>query len=103
MATITFCYKTDVPFNEDYYRDKHLAWCNEVLKPLGMQRYEVKKFFQALDGSKPPYQLTCTLYFESTEALQAVLSSETSQEGLKDVVNFYEGFPDMFVGEVAYQ
>ncbi|MFY4774045.1 EthD family reductase [Metabacillus sp. RGM 3146] len=103
MATITFCYKTDVPFNEEYYRNKHLTWCNEVLKPLGMQRYQVTKFLQAMDGSKPPYQLTTTLYFESRAALQSVLQSEVSQEGLKDLVNFYEGVPEIFLGEVVYQ
>jgi uncharacterized protein (TIGR02118 family) len=97
---LTVCYKHGVPLDEGYYTTKHAAILRQVWGPLGLERTEVRKIAAAADGSTPPYQVIWSGYFPSAEAVQAVLQNPASGEVVGDVANYYQGMPDIFIGEV---
>jgi hypothetical protein len=71
-----------------------------VWGPLGLEWTEVRKLAAAADGSTPPYQIIWSGYFPSVQALQTVLENPASGEVVGDIPNYYEGAPDIFIGEV---
>jgi hypothetical protein len=54
-----------------------------------------------MDGSKPQYQVIFSAYFESDSGLQNALQSRQMGGVLNDIQNFYDGMPDIFIGEVV--
>jgi hypothetical protein len=76
-------------------RDHRAVW-----GPLGLERTEVRKLAAAADGSAPPYQIIWSGYFPSVQALQTVLENPASGEVVGDIPNYYQGAPDIFIGEV---
>ena len=101
LGVLTVCYKRDVPLDEAYYLQKHAAILRRVWGPLGLERMEVRKLAAAADGSPPPYQVIWSGYFPSLEAVRAVLQHPASAEAVGDVPNYYQGMPDIFIGEVV--
>jgi uncharacterized protein (TIGR02118 family) len=61
---------------------------------------EIVKIAATPDGSAPPYQLVFTAYFESADALQNAMMSPRMAEVMGDLKNFYDGMPDVMIGEV---
>lgn len=100
MAVIRVCYKRGVRFDEAYYVSKHLPLAGSVMGPHGMTSVEVMKVTTAADGSKPPYQLMFTAYFETEAGLQNALQNPRMAQVLSDIENFYDGVPDVLIGEV---
>jgi hypothetical protein len=70
------------------------------LVPLGLERTEVRKIHAAADSPAPRYQFIWSGYFPSVQALQEVLQNPASGEVMGDIPNYYQGAPDIFVGEV---
>jgi uncharacterized protein (TIGR02118 family) len=99
-GVLTVGYKWDVPLDEGYYRTKHAEIIERVWGPLGLERTEVRKLAAAPDSSPPPYQIIWSGYFQSVQALQAVLQNPASAAVVGDIPNYYQGTPDIFVGEV---
>ena len=99
-GVLTVCYKHGVPFDEGYYTTTHAAILGRVWGPLGLERTEMRKLTAAADGSPPPYQVVWSGYFPSVQAVQAVLQNPASGEVVGDVPNYFQGAPDIFIGEV---
>ena len=99
-GVLTVGYKRDVPLDEGYYRTRHAEIIERVWGPLGLEMTEVRKLAAAPDSSPPPYQIIWSGYFPSVQALQAVLQNPASAEVVGDIPNYYQGAPDIFVGEV---
>jgi uncharacterized protein (TIGR02118 family) len=59
------------------------------------------KLTAAADGSKPPYQLMFTAHFASETGLYSALQSPQMPQVLSDIRNFYDGTPDVLIGEVV--
>ena len=100
MAVLRVCYKHGVRFDEAYYVSKHLPLAKSIMGPHGVKSVEVVKLTAAADGSKPPYQLMFTVHFTSETGLSSALQSPQIQV-LSDIVNFYDGTPDVLIGEVV--
>jgi uncharacterized protein (TIGR02118 family) len=69
--------------------------------PYGVKSVEVVKVTATADGSKPPYQVIFSAYFESAAGLQSAMQSPRIGEVLGDIQNFYDGMPDVLIGEVV--
>lgn len=99
MTVLRVCYKHGVRFDEDYYTSKHLPLVGTVMGPYGVSRIEMLKLTTTMDGSKPPYQVMFSAYFESAAGLQNAMQSPRIGEVLGDIQNFYDGLPDVFTGD----
>lgn len=100
MVVLTVCYKSGIPFDNDYYVAKHLPLAAEKLRPLGLKREEVRKVVGTPFGTPPPYQIITTLYFDDAAALQHALESADGRAVAADVANFYSETPDFMIAEI---
>jgi uncharacterized protein (TIGR02118 family) len=101
MAVLRVCYKQGVRFDEAYYVSKHLPLAKSIMGPYGVTSVEVVKLMAAGDGSKPPYQLMFTAHFTSETGLRSAMQSPQMPQLLSDIQNFYDGTPDVLIGEVV--
>jgi uncharacterized protein (TIGR02118 family) len=101
MTVLRVCYKHGVRFDEGYYVSKHLPLAAAVLGPHGVKNVEMVKVNTTADGSKPPYQVIFSAYFESAAGVQNALQSPRMGEVLSDIQKFYDGMPDILIGEVV--
>lgn len=101
MMVLRVCYKHGVRFDEGYYVSKHLPLAAAVLGPHGVKHVEMVKVNTTADGSKPPYQVIFSAYFESAAGVQNALQSPRMGEVLSDIQKFYDGMPDILIGEVV--
>ena len=101
MTVLRVCYKHGVRFDEAYYISKHLSLAASVMGPFGLKNVEMVKVGGTADGSKPPYQVIFSAYFESAAALQNAMQSPQMGGVLSDLHNFYDGMPDVLIGEVV--
>jgi uncharacterized protein (TIGR02118 family) len=100
MNVLRVCYKTGVRFDEAYYVAKHLPLAGSVCGPFGLKNVKVAKFWATPDGSKPVYQVMFSAYFDSAENIEKLLASPRMGEVLGDIANYYDGAPDVMIGEV---
>jgi uncharacterized protein (TIGR02118 family) len=100
MTVLRVCYKQGVRFDESYYLSKHLPLVGGVMGRYGVKRVEMVKVTTTADGSKPPYQVIFSAYFESAEGLQNAMQDPKMGEVLGDIQNFYDGMPEVLIGEV---
>jgi uncharacterized protein (TIGR02118 family) len=101
MTVLRVCYKHGVRFDEGYYLSKHLPLAAGVMGPYGVKGVEMVKVTTTADGSKPPYQVIFSAYFESAAGLQNAMRSPRMGEVLGDIRKFYDGTPDVLIGEAV--
>jgi len=100
MTVLRVCYKHGVRFDEAYYTSTHLPLVSGVMG-AAVKKIEVVKVASAGDGSVSPYQVMFSAYFDSAEALQAARQHPRMPEVLADVKKFYDGTPELLIGEVV--
>ena len=100
MTVLQVCYKHGVRFDEGYYVGTHGPLAGSVLGPHGLQRVEILKVTGGLDGTPPPYQIIFSAYFASPADLQKALQDPRVPEVMADIRNFYDGMPDVMIGDV---
>jgi uncharacterized protein (TIGR02118 family) len=100
MTVLRVCYKHGVRFDEAYYVATHGALVRSVMGPHGLQRVEILKITGTPDGAKPPYQIIFSAYFASPASLQMAMQDPRMAEVMGDIRNFYDGMPDVMIGEV---
>jgi uncharacterized protein (TIGR02118 family) len=103
MTVLRVFYQQGVKFNEDYYVSKHLPMVRGVFRSLGVRSIEIIKALPAGDGPMPTYQFIFSAYFDSESAVKAALHSPQIAPVLRDVPMFFEGSPEIMVGEVMGQ
>jgi uncharacterized protein (TIGR02118 family) len=101
MTVLRVCYKHGVRFDDAYYVSKHLPLVGSVMGPHGLKSVEVVKVNPTPDGSRPPYQVFFSAYFESAAGLQNAMQSPKIGEVMADIQNFYDGMPDVLIGDVV--
>lgn len=101
MSVLRVCYKHGVRFDEAYYVSKHLPLAASIMGPHGVKGVEMVKVSHTADGSKPPYQVIFTAYFASVAALQSAMQDPQLGLVLSDIQNFYDGVPEILIGEVV--
>ena len=101
MTVLRVGYKAGVRFDLTYYTSKHLPLASEVMSPYGVKNVEMVTCGPNADGSHPPYQLMLSAYFDSPVDVQNALQSPRMSEVLGDIPNYYDGTPDLMVGEVV--
>jgi len=100
MNVLRVCYKTGVRFDEAYYVAKHLPLAASICGPFGLKSVKVAKFWATPDGSKPAYQVMFSAYFESAENIEKLLASPRVAEIMADIPNYYDGTPEIMIGEL---
>lgn len=101
MVVLRVCYKSGVRFDERYYVTKHIPLAASVFEPLGGKRGELVRVTATPDGSRAPYQAVFSIYFDSPAQAQQALQSPRMPEVLGDIANYYDGTPDILIGEVV--
>ena len=101
MTVLRVCYQHGVRFDESYYISRHMPLVGGVMGPHGVKRVEMVKVTATPDGSNPPYQVIFSAYFESAAGLQAAMQDPRIGEVMGDIANFYDGAPDVMIGEVV--
>ena len=101
MTVLRVCYKDGIRFDHGYYKSTHTPLVTEVMGPLGLTNIEVMTIGPNPDGSRPPYQVMFSAYFDSASALQNAMQSPRMAEVLGDIQNYYDGMPDVMIGEVV--
>jgi uncharacterized protein (TIGR02118 family) len=101
MTVWRVCYKHGVRFDERYYVSKHLPLAGSIMGPYGLKSVELVKVTATAGGPTPPYQVIFSAYFESAAALQTAMQGPRMGEVLGDLQNFYDGMPDVLIGEVV--
>jgi uncharacterized protein (TIGR02118 family) len=100
MNVLRVCYKTGVRFDEAYYVAKHLPLVASVCGAYGLKSVKVAKFWATPDGSKPAYQVMFSAYFDKAEDIEKLLASPRIGEVLGDIANYYDGTPEIMIGEL---
>jgi uncharacterized protein (TIGR02118 family) len=101
MTVLRVCYKHGVRFDESYYIATHMPLVGAVMRPHGLKNIEILKVTATPDGSKPPFQVIFSAYFDSAAGLQAALKDPRIGEVMGDIANFHDGSPDVMIGEVV--
>ncbi|WP_165452400.1 EthD family reductase [Paenibacillus thalictri] len=102
MIVLTFCYKRDIPFDENYYFNSHLPnMSRKTVLEMGASKYEVKRVLSSADGSPVPYSFVFLLYFESREALESFIKDPRIKALQDDVSKYYIGEQDIFIEEIV--
>jgi uncharacterized protein (TIGR02118 family) len=101
MMVLRVCYKSDIRFDNHYYTSKHTPLVTEVMGPHGLTNVEVVTIGPNPDGTRPAYQVMFSAYFDSPSALQSAMQSPRMAEVLGDIQNYYDGMPDVMIGEVV--
>jgi uncharacterized protein (TIGR02118 family) len=101
MNVVRVCYKHGVRFDDAYYTSKHLPLSASIFGPLGLKKVEIVKIAAMADGSKPPYQVIFSAYFESAAAVQNAMQNPRMPEVIGDIAKFYDGMPEIMIGEVV--
>ncbi len=96
MVVITFFYRTGVPFDAEYYYQKHLVWVSMHLKERGLTQVNIHHYVPPY-----PYQVIGNLYFNSMDSLQNALDSSFGKAALQDISNFYSLPPEYSIGTVS--
>lgn len=52
-------------------------------------------------GTPAPYQVITTLYFGDAAALEGALRSAEGEAVVADIAKFYDGMPDVMIGEIT--
>ena len=101
MTVVRVCYKSGIRFDHAYYASTHTPLVTGVMGPHGLTKVEVVTMGPKPDGSQPPYQVMFSAYFDSPSALQNAMQSPRMAEVLGDIQNYYDGMPDVMIGEVV--
>jgi uncharacterized protein (TIGR02118 family) len=100
MTVLRVCYKHGIRFDEGYYTSTHLPLVGSIIGGA-VKNIEVVKLTSAGDGSAPPYQMMFSAYFDSPSALESAMQNPRMPEVLADVQNFYDGMPELLIGQVV--
>jgi uncharacterized protein (TIGR02118 family) len=98
VAVLKVCYKSGVRFDEQYYLSTHIPLAAAYFARFGIRNVEVVRFGEAA-GQAPVYQVIITAHFETMAGLQQAMSDPGLANVLADVPNYYDGVPDVLVGE----
>jgi uncharacterized protein (TIGR02118 family) len=101
MTVVRVCYKSGSRFDHNYYSSTHTPLVMDVMGQYGLTNVEVVTIGPNADGSLPPYQVMFSAYFDSPSALQNAMQSPRMSEVLGDIANYYDGMPDVMIGEVV--
>ena len=101
MTVVRVCYKSGIRFDHNYYTSTHTPLVTEVMGPHGLRNVEVVTIGPNADGTRPAYQVMFSAYFDSLSALQNAMQSPRMAEVLGDIQNYYDGMPDVMIGEVV--
>ena len=101
MTVVRVCYKSGVRFDHAYYTSRHLPIAADVMSAFGVTNIEVVKFGDNPDGSRPPYQVMFSAHFASPDGLQRAMQSPRMSEVLGDIPNYFDGAPDVLIGETV--
>ncbi|KAH7395338.1 hypothetical protein DE146DRAFT_105455 [Phaeosphaeria sp. MPI-PUGE-AT-0046c] len=92
----------NLKFNMQYYLASHMPMIEKAWGPYGMKSWAINTFADPcpLTGTRPPYLVQTTCYFDTVENLKIALE-KGGEETRPDVERFSNVFPVIWVGEVG--
>jgi uncharacterized protein (TIGR02118 family) len=103
MIRVSVLYSNEAgkKFDHDYYKNKHMPFVGDTLKPFGLIRYEVDKGVGGgAPGSSAPFVGVCHLYFNTLGEFQKGMG----QQGAKlmaDIPNYTNIQPQVQISEIV--
>ena len=89
--------ENETTFDHDYYTSKHMAIVGEHMGPHIDNTLVIKGLAGGPD-TPPGFHAIATMTFKDQAALDSALAA--AEPALADIPNFYNGQPQMLVGEV---
>ncbi len=102
MVTVTVVYRPGVPFDQDYYLNKHMALGAQIMEPLKLRRLEVQNVIGTIDGGPAPYQRKAILWFDSLAQVQEALKMPLWQQAWDDMKNYTPETPQFVIATVPW-
>jgi uncharacterized protein (TIGR02118 family) len=100
MIAITHAYRSGVKMDTDYYAGFHVPFIENSLSKWGLRGTETRKIVGTPTGDPAPYQAITTLYFDNMPTYSTAMSSDNGRAVLNDIHKFYDGMPEIMIGEV---
>lgn len=98
VVSVLYPNAPEARFDLDYYRERHLPLCRELLAPMGMQSLS---FYRPTDMDPgAPFQLVAELRFPHMEATNAALAAHGPRTQA-DIPNFTDVTPIILIGSVV--
>ena len=97
QAIVVYPRKEGSDFDMSYYLSTHMPLVAKHWKQYGLKSYAVT---QLGDG---PYSVSCTMEWESPEAIGKAMKSETVSEIMGDIPNFSKEQPVIVAGGIVGQ
>jgi uncharacterized protein (TIGR02118 family) len=99
MYKVSVMYPNHGHFDLEYYRTKHMALVEKLLKPFGLLRVEVLRAISGGGGQPAPYVCIGNLYFDSADGYEK--GSAASGGVLRtDIPNFTDVAPIRQISEI---
>jgi uncharacterized protein (TIGR02118 family) len=99
MVKVTVLYgpPADASAFEDHYANEHLPLAAEM---PNVQRFEASRVVGTPDGSEPAYYRIAEVWFDSTEDMQASMSSAEGRATVADIGSFATGGATVLIAEI---
>ncbi|KAJ9605922.1 hypothetical protein H2200_009771 [Cladophialophora chaetospira] len=94
---------TPTKFDMDYYLSTHMGKIiTRDWTPFGMKSWSVAIFKpeDSLDGKPPPYIVQATVHWDSVADLKKALAEGSAESG-KDVANYTDVYPEIWISKVT--
>ena len=97
-ASVLYANDEDTKFDLDYYLSTHMPLVQKTWSSHGLEKWQVVKFDDGPDGSKPQYLIQALLTFSSAEALGKAMADEGTKAVFGDIPNFTNKQPVFLAG-----
>jgi uncharacterized protein (TIGR02118 family) len=88
---------SDTAAFEEHYANTHLPL---AAKMPGVKRFEASRIVGTPDGSEPPYYRMAEVCFDTTQDMQASMSSEEGRATVEDIGSFASGGATVLISEI---
>lgn len=78
----------DLKFDMLYYMTKHMPMVQDKFGQYGLKSYEITKFENNEDGTKPSFVLQVVMIWEGPESMKKAMSSPEVGSVFGDLANF---------------
>jgi uncharacterized protein (TIGR02118 family) len=99
-VTVTYPIGEDTHFDQDYYREHHMALCARLFADHGYLGSVLRTNLGKAPGSGDQNYASVDLLFESAEHLGAAMAAG-GKEVTADIVNYTNATPSMSFAEIA--
>ena len=97
-VTVLYGHPTDSAAFENYYVNNHIPIASKM---SGHEKFELTKFINNPDGSKPEFYRMVEFWYINLESMREAMASPEGQATADDLSNYANGGVKVFIGEVV--